>query len=77
MFYSHFTLQVCLVKPCHDSRYVTCGLKCAEKLCTSGGANATLCDVSLIFKVLVAFRYPYLRFLVLPSWRKTCRTEPM
>jgi len=35
---------VCLVKRCRDSRYVTCGLTCAEKLCTTGGANPNLCD---------------------------------
>ena len=54
--YSHSTLQVCSVKPCHDSRYVTCGLTCAETLCTTGGANANLCDVSSIFKFFYSFR---------------------
>ncbi|KAF8901076.1 hypothetical protein CPB84DRAFT_1778420 [Gymnopilus junonius] len=34
---------VCLAKPCRDSRYVTCGLACAEKLCR-GGANPNNCD---------------------------------
>jgi hypothetical protein len=55
MSYSHSTLQVCSVKPCHDSRYVTCGLTCAETLCTTGGANANLCDVSSIFKFFYSF----------------------
>ncbi|PPQ90293.1 hypothetical protein CVT25_013118 [Psilocybe cyanescens] len=34
---------VCLVKPCRDSKYVTCGLTCAEKLC-KGGSNPNNCD---------------------------------
>ncbi|KDR78415.1 hypothetical protein GALMADRAFT_245586 [Galerina marginata CBS 339.88] len=34
---------VCLVKPCRDSKYVTCGLTCAEKLC-KGGGNPNNCD---------------------------------
>lgn len=55
MSYSHSTLQVCSVKPCHDSRYVTCGLTCAETLCTTGGGNASLCDVSSIFEIFYSF----------------------
>jgi hypothetical protein len=55
MSYSHSTLQVCSVKPCH-SRYVTCGLTCAETLCTTRGANASLCDVSSIFEFFYSFR---------------------
>ncbi|KAF8966954.1 hypothetical protein BDZ97DRAFT_1903612 [Flammula alnicola] len=35
---------VCLVKPCRDSKYVTCGLTCAEKLCKSGPADRNMCD---------------------------------
>jgi hypothetical protein len=33
------------VKSCPDSRFVTCGLRCAEKLCWRG-ADPTMCDVS-------------------------------
>jgi len=55
MSYSHSTPQVCSVKPCHDSRYVTCGLTCAETLCTTGGANANLCDVSSISNFFHSF----------------------
>ena len=37
--------QICRQKPCHGDRYVTCGLKCAEKLC-KGEVDTKLCDVS-------------------------------
>ncbi|KAF5314278.1 hypothetical protein D9619_011841 [Psilocybe cf. subviscida] len=35
---------VCVAKPCHDAQFVTCGLKCAEKLVTSGPHDKTMCD---------------------------------
>ncbi|PPR03282.1 hypothetical protein CVT26_008116 [Gymnopilus dilepis] len=35
---------ICMVKPCRDSKYVTCGLTCAEKLCKKGGPNPKNCD---------------------------------
>ncbi|KAF8154072.1 hypothetical protein B0H34DRAFT_720180 [Crassisporium funariophilum] len=35
---------ICLVKPCRDSKYVTCGITCAEKLCKNGSNNPNMCD---------------------------------
>ncbi|KAF9561586.1 ADP-ribosylation [Agrocybe pediades] len=35
---------VCLERPCRDSKYVTCGIVCAEKLCQSGSANRNNCN---------------------------------
>ncbi|KAF8802255.1 hypothetical protein BYT27DRAFT_7197347 [Phlegmacium glaucopus] len=35
---------VCRRKPCRDAGYVTCGMKCAEKLCSRGNSNPHMCD---------------------------------
>lgn len=34
---------ICLVKPCHSTEYVTCGLTCAETLCKTG-SNPNNCN---------------------------------
>ncbi|KAF8802256.1 hypothetical protein BYT27DRAFT_7197349 [Phlegmacium glaucopus] len=40
----HNPCVVCLRKPCRDAGYVTCGMKCAEKLCRRGSSNPRICD---------------------------------
>ncbi|KAF8154071.1 hypothetical protein B0H34DRAFT_720173 [Crassisporium funariophilum] len=35
---------ICLVKPCRNSKHVTCGLTCAEKLFKGGFTKLNMCD---------------------------------
>ncbi|KJA13313.1 hypothetical protein HYPSUDRAFT_49917 [Hypholoma sublateritium FD-334 SS-4] len=35
---------ICTVNPCLENKFVTCGIKCTEKLCSSGSSNPRMCN---------------------------------
>lgn len=49
--------QVCRVL-CRDGRYVTCGIKCTERLCKRGSSNPKMCDVSISWSATPSLFYP-------------------